>query len=231
MGWWVNFYMFKAIIIGGTGATGKQLLNKLIRDKNCELVTSIGRRPVLDGENNDKLADIVVESLFELSSTEKHWKDNDVFFNCIGTTRQRAGGSKEFINIESGISNEAAKMAANAKIPHASLISAKGANHKIWATNWIHPLLYMKTIGQKEQTIISNFSFNSVSIFKPGMLIRLQGKQTRFEEFIELKGFGLRVDILASAMIHDAKRVRLGLVEESPQYFIGNNHIKGSLIL
>ena len=223
--------MFKAIIIGGTGATGKQLLNQLISDKNCELITSIGRRPVLDGEKNDKLADIVVESLFELRSTEKYWNNNDVFFNCIGTTRQRAGGAKEFINIESGISNEAAKMAANAKIPHASLISAKGANHKIWATNWIHPLLYMKTIGQKEQTIISNFSFNSVSIFKPGMLIRLQGKQTRFEEFIELKGFGLRVDILASAMIHDAKRVRLGLVEESPQYFIGNNHIKGSLIL
>ena len=223
--------MFKAIVIGGTGATGKHLLNQLISDKNCELVTSIGRRPVLDGEKNDKLVDIVVESLFELVSTEKYWKDNDVFFNCIGTTRQRAGGSKEFINIEFGISNEAAKMAANAKIPHASLISAKGANHKIWAKDWIHPLLYMKTIGQKEQTIISNFSFNSVSIFKPGMLIRLQGKQTRFEEFIELKGFGLRVDILASAMIHDAKRVKLGLVKESPQYFIGNNHIKSSLIL
>jgi hypothetical protein len=223
--------MFKAIIIGGTGATGKQLLNQLIRDKNCELVTSIGRRPVLDGVKNDKLVDIAVESLFELRSTEKYWKDNDVFFNCIGTTRQRAGGSKEFINIEFGISNEAAKMAANAKIPHASLISAKGANHKIWANDWIHPLLYMKTIGQKEQTIISNFSFNSVSIFKPGMLIRLQGKQTRFEEFIELKGFGLRVDILASAMIHDAERVNLGLVKESPQYFIGNNLIKSSLIL
>ena len=223
--------MFKAIIIGGTGATGKQLLIQLIRNQNCELVTSIGRRPVLDGEKNDKLVDIVVDSLFKLTATEKYWKNNDVFFNCIGTTRQRAGGSKEFINIESGISNEAAKMAANAKIPHASLISAKGANHKIWAKDWIHPLFYMKTIGQKEQTIISNFSFNSVSIFKPGMLIRLQGKQTRFEEFIELKGFGLRVDILASAMIHDAERVKLGLDKESPQYFIGNNHIKSSLIL
>ena len=223
--------MFKAIIIGGTGATGKQLLNQLIRNQNCDLVTSVGRRPVLDGEKNDKLVDIVVESLFKLSSTEKYWKDNDVFFNCIGSTRQRAGGAKEFINIESGISNEAAKMAANAKIPHASLISAKGANHKIWAKDWIHPLLYMKTIGQKEQTIISNFSFNSVSIFKPGMLIRLQGKQTWFEDFYELKGFGLRVDTLASAMIHDAERVKLGLVEKSPQFFIGNNHIKFSLEL
>ena len=221
--------MFKAIIIGGTGATGKQLLIQLIRNQNCELVTSIGRRPVLDGEKNDKLVDIVVESLFKLTSTEKYWKDNDVFFNCIGTTRQRAGGAKEFINIESGISNEAAKMAANAKIPHASLISAKGANHKIWAKDWIHPLLYMKTIGQKEQTIISKFSFNSVSIFKPGMLIRLRGKQTWFEDFSQLKGFGLRVDTLASAMIHDAERVRLGLVEKSPQFFIGNNNIKSSL--
>ena len=223
--------MFKAIIIGGTGATGKQLLNQLISNQNCDLVTSIGRRPVLDGEKNDKLVDTVVESLFKLSSTEKHWKDNDVFFNCIGTTRQRAGGPKEFINVESGISNEAAKMAENAKIPHASLISAKGANHKIWAKDWIHPLLYMKTIGQKEQTIISNFSFNKVSIFKPGMLIRLMCKQTWFEHFSESKGFGLRVDILASAMMHDAERVKLDLVEKSPQFFIGNSHIKGSLAL
>jgi len=223
--------MFKAIIIGGTGATGKQLLNQLISNQNCDLVTSIGRRPVLDGEKNDKLVDTVVESLFKLSSTEKYWKDNDVFFNCIGSTRQRAGGAKEFINIESGISNEAAKMAANAKIPHASLISAKGANHKIWAKDWIHPLFYMKTIGQKEQTIISNFSFNKVSIFKPGMLIRLMGKQTWFEHFSESKGFGLRVDILASAMMHDAERVKLDLVEKSPQFFIGNSHIKGSLAL
>ena len=223
--------MFKAIVIGGTGATGKQLLNQLIRDKNCELVTSIGRRPVLDGEKNDKLVDIAVESLFELRSTEKYWKDNDVFFNCIGTTRQRAGGSKEFINIEFGISNEAAKMAANAKIPHASLISAKGANHKIWAKEWIHPLLYMKTIGQREQTIISNFSFNQVSIFKPGMLIRLQGEQTWFDDFSESKGFGLKVDTLASAMIRNAERVKLNLVEKSPQYFIGNNHIQRSIEL
>ncbi len=223
--------MFKAIIIGGTGATGKQLLNQLIRNQNCDLVTSIGRRPVLDGEKNKKLVDIVVDSLFKLTSTEKYWKDNDVFFNCIGTTRQRAGGAKEFINIESGISNEAAKMAADAKIPHASLISAKGANHKIWAKDWIQPLLYMKTIGQKEQTIISNFSFNSVSIFKPGMLIRLRGKKSWFENFSELKGFGLRVDTLASAMIHDAERVKLGLAVKSPQYFIGNNDIKSSLKL
>ena len=220
--------MFKAIIIGGTGATGKQLLNQLMQNQNCELVTSIGRKPVLDGVKNDKLVDIVVESLANLSSTEKSWEGNDVFFNCIGTKRQRAGGAKEFIHIEAGISNEAAKMASNAKIHHASLVSAKGANHKTWAKDWIHPLLYMRTMGQKEQTILSNFSFNHVSIFKPGMLIRLQGKQTWIESFSESKGFGLRVDTLASAMIRNAEQVKLGSVEESPQFFIGNDHIQSS---
>jgi len=220
--------MFKAIIIGATGATGKQLLNQLIQNENCELVTSIGRKPVLDGDKNDKLVDIVVESLSNLSSTEKSWEGNDVFFNCIGTTRQRAGGAKEFIHIEAGISNEAAKMASNAKIHHASLVSAKGANHTTWAKDWIHPLLYMRTMGQKEQTILSNFSFNHVSVFKPGMLIRLQGKQTWFESFSESKGFGLRVDTLASAMIRNAEQVKLGSVEKSPQFFIGNDDIQSS---
>jgi N-acetyl-gamma-glutamylphosphate reductase len=33
--------MFKAIIIGGTGATGKQLLIQLVKNQNCELVTPI----------------------------------------------------------------------------------------------------------------------------------------------------------------------------------------------
>ena len=223
--------MFKAIIIGGTGATGKQLLNQLMQNQNCELVTSIGRKPVLDGAKNDKLVDIVVESLANLSSTEKSWEGNDVFFNCIGTTRQRAGGAKEFIHIEAGISYEAAKMASNAKIHHASLVSAIGANHTTWAKDWIHPLLYMRTMGQKEQTILSNFSFNHVSIFKPGMLIRLQGKQTWFESFSESKGFGIRVDTLASAMIRNAEHVKLGSVEKSLQFFIGNDHIQSSLEL
>ena len=220
--------MFKALVIGGTGATGKQLLNQLLQNQNCELVTSIGRKPVLGGTKNDKLVDIVVESLADLSSTEKCWDGNDVFFNCIGTTRQRAGGAKEFIHIEAGISNEAAKMASNAKIHHASLVSAKGANHTTWAKDWIHPLLYMRTMGQKEQTILSNFSFNHVSIFKPGMLIRLQGKQTWFESFSESRGFGLRVDTLASAMIRNAQQVKLDAVEKSPQFFIGNDDIQSS---
>jgi oxidoreductase len=221
--------MFKAIIIGATGATGSQLLKKLLNDQSCELVTTVGRRSSLSGKKNDKLRDVVIPSMSNLSSTEKYWLDNDVFFNCIGTTRSLAGSASNFVDIEVGISNQAAAMAHKAKINHASLISAKGANQNIWAKTWLHPLFYMKTIGQKEQSVLTNFSFLNVSIFRPGMLLRLQDKQTWLENFSESRGSGLRVDILASSMIYNAVKNKLDPVGKSTKFFVGNDEIKRSL--
>ena len=218
--------LINAIVIGGTGATGNRLINQLLNNDNCRKVTSIGRKLVIDGNKHDKLVDVIVDSLFDLSSTKEHWNNHDVFFNCLGTTRKRAGSAQAFVDIESGISKEASKMASQANIPHASLISAKGANHEIWATNWIHPLLYMKTMGQKEQTVISDYSFNTVSIFKPGMLIRFPENKHFFERIVELNGSGLNVDILASAMIQDAENVKSSFINGSQRFFIGNESIK-----
>jgi len=216
---------YSAIVIGGTGATGKQLVKLLLRNKKFTSVTSIGRRPVLDGEKNDKLIDVVVESMADLSSTQEYWNKNDVFFNCIGTTRQKAGGAKEFVNIELGISLEAARMASLANIPHVGLISASGANHKAWAVNWLHPLLYTKTMGQKEQTVISKFHFETVSIFKPGMLIRLMSKKEWYDGITERFRIGLRVDVLAKAMMKDAEGSKLRDEESKKCFYIGNSKI------
>ena len=194
----------KAVVIGGTGATGCQLIKQLLKSDNWQQVTSIGRKPILNGQNHDKLQDIVIDSLHNMSSTKEMWKGHDVFFNCIGTTRKRAGSAKKFIEIEAGISMEAAKIASHAKISHASVVSASGANHNQWAKDWIHPLLYIRTIGQKEQTVIKN-KFDRVSIFRPGMLIRLVDNETWIERIMKSKGLGLRVDDLASAMIYDSE--------------------------
>ncbi len=215
-----------AIVIGGTGATGQRLLNQLLNNDTYRKITSIGRKEVLNGDKHDKLVDVVIDSLFDLSTTTEYWNNHDVFFNCLGTTRKRAGSAKEFINIEYGISKEASKMASQANISHASLISAKGANHNVWATNWIHPLLYMKTMGQKEQTVISDYSFNTVSIFKPGMLIRFPANKNLFERIFEANGSGLNVDILASGMIQDAINVKSTSTKNSKRFFIGNDSIK-----
>ena len=215
----------KAIVIGGTGATGRQLIRQLLANDKWEQITSIGRKPVLDGEKHDKLQDIVLENLFDLSSTKEIWKGNDVFFNCIGTTKKRAGSAKIFIEIEAGISMEAAKIASLARITHASVVSASGANHNQWAKDWIHPLLYIRTIGQKEQTVIKN-KFDRVSIFRPGMLIRLVDNESWVERIMKSKGLGLRVDDLASAMIYDAENKNEISEKDSSVTYLGNENIK-----
>ena len=196
--------MKKAVVIGGTGATGRQLIQQLINSDDIKTVTSIGRRPVLEGKSHEKLFDVVIDSFSRLKETEDFWKESDVFFNCIGTTRQEAGGARQFVDVELGISRMAATMAYEANIPHASVISASGANHKAWAVDWIHPLLYAKTIGQKEQTVITENKFKRVSIFRPGMLIRLMNSGQWYDSLIKTMGIGLRVDILSQAMIVDA---------------------------
>ena len=164
-----------------------------------------------------------------MNSIADKFKGHDNFFNCIGTTRKRAGSAEEFINIEFNISNSAAKLASIAQIPHASLISADGANHKQWAHDFIHPLLYIKTMGLKEQTLL-NHNFKMVSIFRPGMLLRQLNDSSLFEKIIERLGKGLRVALLADAMIRDAM-CKKSKNKESPVVYLGNRCIKNSIIL
>ena len=222
----MNSPTFKAIMIGATGATGSHLLLQLLSNDKCIKITSISRRPPkIDKKNNKKLNEILIDNMSDLSKTEIAWKDNDVFFNCIGTTRSKAGSANKFSNIEFGISLEAAKMAFNANIPHVCLISAKGVNHKIWGPAFIHPLFYMKIMGKKEQTILKNYKFKHTTIFQPGMLSRLQSKDFLIEKFLQRKNIKLRVDLLAEAMIKEAEEVNLKRSNNSIKYITGNNQI------
>ena len=226
----MNSPTFKAIMIGATGATGSHLLLQLLSNDKCVKITSISRRPSkIDKKNNKKLNEILIDNMNDLSRTETAWKGNDVFFNCIGTTRIKAGSANKFSNIEFGISLEAAKMAFNANIPHACLISAKGVNHKIWGPAFIHPLFYMKIMGKKEQTILNNYKFKYATIFQPGMLSRLQSKDSLIEKFMQRKNIKLRVDLLAGAMIKVAEGVILKRSIDGIKYITGNNQISSIL--
>ena len=151
------------------------------------------------------------------------------FFNCIGTTRKIAVGAKQFVDVEFGISLTAAKLAHEAGIPHASVISAGGANADQWAPEWIHPLLYTKTIGQKEQTLTKHFSFKNVTIFRPGMLIRHYNSNSSLQRFFSSTNLGLPVNILASAMIRDSESINKNTKTDEPLVYTGNGCIKSSI--
>ena len=219
----------KAIVIGATGATGAKLVRLLLDSDNWDKVTTISRRAVVKGEKHDKLNEVIIDSFDRLDERFDSWKDHDSFFNCIGTTRKLAGGAKPFVDIEFGISLKCAELAFNAGIPNASVISAGGANANAWAVDWIHPLLYTKTIGMKEETLTKHFSFKNVSIFRPGMLMRHYDKNSSMQRFFNKSNLGLPVKLLASAIKRDAE----SMSSDGNTIFIytGNKCVKSAIII
>ncbi len=218
-----------AVIIGATGATGTQLLSLLLESDNWDKITTITRKPVLNGEDHKKLNQIVIDSFDNLNQMAESWVGHDSFFNCIGTTRRIAGGAKQFVDIEFGLSLKCAELASKAKIPNASVISAGGANANAWAVDWIHPLLYTKTIGMKEETITKHYSFDNVSIFRPGMLIREYDEQSKLQTFLNNSNLGLPVKTLAHALKRDAEAI--SKESKSTFVYIGNKCIKSSILM
>jgi oxidoreductase len=221
----------RGIIIGATGATGSKLVKLLLDSDRWEKVTTISRRPVLEGDSHKKLNEVIVNSFDQLDQTFDNWIGHDSFFNCIGTTRKIAGGAKQFIDIEFGISLKSAELANKAEIPNASVISASGANPNGFSVDWIHPLLYTKTIGMKEETLTKYYNFNNVSIFRPGMLIRDYDESSLLQQFFKDKNLGLPVHLLADAMKRDSDSINAQTKTKEPYAYIGNKCIKSTISL
>ena len=240
----------KAVLIGATGATGSQVLKILLNSPEWGRVTTFGRRE-LPKTNNEYGK---VDSTEDTSKLQHHivnfdklnenddktislFKDHDVVFNCIGTTRGQAGGADPFYKIEVEYTQKIATIASKAGIKQFSVVSAQGANPNQYYVKWIHPLLYMYTLGMKEE-VVKNVTppFQRISIFRPGMLNRL--KEDRTAEIIINRVFGgLRVDALAKCIVKDAESDKHGssngvdddnnntVVIEEPIIYEGNDVI------
>ena len=117
------------------------------------------------------------------------------------------------------------QLAAQNNVERVSLVSAQGANANRSAVDWIHPLLYVQTLGRKEKAVLDRAdAFKHISIFRPGMLNRLKGDRF-IENVLNYFGIGLSVDILAKAMIRDAETKSSASSESEPQIYEGNSKI------
>ncbi len=208
----------KALIIGATGATGKDLINKLIEDKDFEEIHAFVRKPF--EMENEKVTFHVVD--FE---KPEEWKDlvkGDVAFSCLGTTLKDAGSKEAQRKVDYDYQLNFAKNARENDVEDFVLVSAYGAspNSKIF---------YSKMKGELEQEI-KKLHFNKLTIFNPGMLERKNSNRTgevlgsRIIKFANKFGIlehqkPLPTDILAQAMVNSSKiksygysRIKLGTI-------------------
>lgn len=194
----------KALVIGATGATGKDLVNQLLTDKDFEEITIFVRKPV--AIQNDKLKIQVVNF-----DHPEEWKDKvqgDVAFSCLGTTLKAAGSKEAQRKVDFDYQYEFAKAAKENNVEDYILVSAYGANPK-------SKIFYSRMKGELEEAV-KKLHFEKITIFKPGMLERKDSDRTgevlgsRIIKFANKLGLlesqkPLPTNVLAKAMINSSK--------------------------
>ena len=150
----------KALIIGATGATGKELVNVLLQDPDYTEVVIFVRRS--SGLIHPKLQEILTDfdKLEEVSQSIK----GDVWFSCLGTTLKAAGSKEKQMYIDYEIPAKFAEIAKRNGIYKTVLLSAYGAS----ATSKV---FYSRIKGKLEE-MIASLAFDSFIVFKPGLLLR-----------------------------------------------------------
>lgn len=200
----------QAVLIGATGATGKNLLAMLLNDDTFVSVLVFTRRIIYIV--HPKLTVHIID--FDLPENWKHLVIGDVFFSCLGTTLKKAGSRQAQWKVDYTYQYEFAKAARENNITKYVLQSSGLANE----SSFFH---YAKMKGQLEKDVIE-LNFQMTAIFNPPPLIRKDSERT--SELIGIKIISIlnkigilttkkpmSTDIVPKAMINAAKIYARGI--------------------
>lgn len=193
-----------ALLIGATGATGTDLLKKLLNDTSFDEVAVFVRKPI--AVTNDKLKVHVVD--FDRPEEWSHLVKGDVAFSCLGTTLKAAGSKEAQRKVDYDYQYNFARTAKENNVAHFILVSSFGANSK-------SDFFYSQIKGELEDAV-KKLTFKKTTIFNPGMLQRKNTDRPgevvaqKVLQFINMLGLfkkhkPLSTEVLAQAMMNAAK--------------------------
>ena len=194
----------KALVIGATGATGKDLVNQLCQDSDFDEIDIFVRRR--SDFHHEKVKAHLVD--FDHPEEWKHLVKGDVAFSCLGTTLKSAGSKENQKVIDYDYQFNFAKAAKENNVQDYILVSAYGASPD-------SKIFYSRIKGELEEAV-KNLKFEKTTIFKPGMLERKNtdrnGEVFGLKIIKFLNKFGLfksqkplPTEVLAKAMIVASK--------------------------
>jgi len=150
----------KALVIGATGAVGKDLVEQLLKDEAFDRVDIFVRREVRIP--SAKLIAHVVD--FDHPETWADQVTGDVLFSCMGTTIKAAGSQEAEWKVDYTYQFNAAKTARENGVPVYVLISSIGADPK-------SKVFYTRMKGELDEAVKA-LGFEGCFILRPPSLIR-----------------------------------------------------------
>lgn len=209
----------KALVIGATGATGKDLVNLLLEDASFERVDVFVRREV--EASSPRLKVHVVD--FDHVGDWAHLLTGDVLFSCLGTTIRAAKSREAQWKVDFTYQLESAREARKNGVPRYVLVSSIGANPK-------SGVFYTKMKGRLDEEV-TKLGFPGCFILRPPSLVRKDSD--RFGEKVSvavLKGLN-RIGLLRSLRPMDTEELAAAMVALAKEGGEGTRIIESQDIL
>lgn len=148
-----------AIVIGGTGVVGRELVTALAQADHIKQVISLTRRPA--EHESAKVSNHVID--FDNLAQHQDLFRGDLFFSCLGTTAAQAGTIDAQRKVDLDYQLACATLAAEQGVQDYFLVSSPNANAK-------SRLPYLKMKGELED-LVKALAFQSITIFQPSLLL------------------------------------------------------------
>ena len=199
----------KALVLGATGAIGKDLVSQLLQDEAFERVDIFVRREV--PASSDKLVVHVVD--FDHPEQWAGKLTGDILFSTLGTTIRAAGSQPAQWKVDYTYQLQAAQSARKNGVPVYALVSSVGADAR-------SRIFYSKMKGALDRDVQA-LGFEGCFILRPPSLIR-KGSDRLGEKIgvVALRAFNaiglmrnftpMPTEAVAAAMIRLAKSGRKG---------------------
>lgn len=160
-----------ALVAGGTGLVGGELISLLLEDERFEKVKMLSRREV----NNEHPKLELLRCDFEGLEALQEQLSADITFCCLGTTIAKAGSKSAFRKVDEQYVLKLAELAKAEGSKTFAVVSAMGADPKSY-------VFYNKIKGQVEEKLKS-LGMERLLIFQPSLLLGERDDYRTGEEF------------------------------------------------
>lgn len=154
-----------AVVFGGTGLVGSELVKELEADARYSAVRLFVRR---EREHSGGKTEVLVADIADTDSYASEIRGDELFI-CLGTTIKKAGSIRAMEEADRDLPAAIAEAAVKNGISRAAVVSSIGADAKARS-------YYLRIKGEMEQ-LIAAAGFESAVIVRPSMLF---GKRNEF---------------------------------------------------
>jgi len=193
----------KALVIGATGATGKDLVDQLAENDAFDAVSLFVRRPL--EYNHSKVEIHIVD--FDNVEDWKNQLVGDVLFSCMGTTLKQAGSKEAQWKVDYDYQYNVAKAAREMGVSHYALVSSTGAKAD-------SPFFYMQMKGKLEDAV-KTLGFRRTVIVRPPSLIRKNSDRWAEAVSVKILKFVNKIGLFRSMAPVDTDLVAKALIDHT----------------